>query len=164
MPPASVCCGIGWQGITEPCSQRLQPAVTDTRSTMERDGVARCSASPPNSPGSRLSSKPPNPQVCKSSPAEGRYSYPPAVSRDCHVGPFGKKVRVHWKRGTGKCGTVPNHHHHHHFICSVKCKKIQLKKTREYWTRRTRLTRALTEAFTWAYVCIQFEQSYTVKT
>ena len=130
MPPASVRCGIGWQGITEPCSQRLQPAVTDTRSTMERDGVARCSASPPNSPGSRLSSKPPNPQVCKSSPAEGRYSYPPAVSRDCHVGPFGKKVRVHWKRGTGKCGTVPNHHHHHHFICSVKCKKYSWKNKR----------------------------------
>ena len=43
------------------------------------------------------------------------------------------------------------HHHHHHFICSVKCKNT-LAKTREYWTRRTRLIRALTEAFTWAYV------------
>jgi len=27
-----------------------------------------------------------------------------------------------------------------------------LKETREYWTRWTRLIRALTEAFTWAYV------------
>ena len=51
-------------------------------------------------------------------------------------------------------------YHHHHFICSVKCKNTVEKKIREYWTRRTRLIRALTEAFT----CIQFEQSYTVKT
>jgi len=41
---------------------------------------------------------------------------------------------------------------YHHFICSVKCKNTV--KKRVYWTRRTRLSliRALTEAFTWAYV------------